>query len=479
MKVTQNEIVDRQTVLNIEVDADSLEQHLDRAFKRLVGSVDVPGFRRGKAPRAIFVNAYGRERLVEEALETMVPDVVEKAIEETGLEAAGTPRISVLERDPEPKIEATIPLKPVVTLGDYRSISFDDQPEPVTDEGVDTVLERMREAQATWEPVDRNVKIGDMAVLGSVEGTAGREKIFSANDLEYVVTADATYPVPGFGTEVVGLGSGDSKEFSLILPDDFPQESVAGATATFSLTVTEVKERNVPPLDDELARGAGEGFESLDEMRERVKSDLEKQADEYHLRRLQDKALDAIVEGATVEVAPIIVDHEVEHVITEQQQALARYNVAMADYMSGAGKSTDDMLGEARETALTRIQRSLVLEELGQAEDVKVEDDKVDEEIKKLRESARTPDERASYLSDRARDTVRSMLMRRATLERLVEIMGPAPAGADGPDAGAKSGAKKPRPRRSTAGTKKKRAAAAPKTAKAKKSSRKPAKVDA
>lgn len=423
MKVTQDEIVDRQAVLNIEVDAESLEEHLDRAFKRLVRRVDVPGFRRGKAPRTLFERAYGRDRLVEQALETMVPSVVAKAIEDSDLETSGSPSVSVLERDPEPRIKATVPLTPAVTLGDYESVRFDDRPEEVTAEQVDGMIERMREAQATWDPVDRTVEVGDMAVLASVEGTAAGKQIFSAKDIEYVVAADAAYPVPGFATELVGLSAGGSKHFDLILPDDFPDKEVAGETATFTVSVADVKKKIVPPLDDELAKGVGEGFETLDELRAGVRTDLETQAQTFHKRQLEEKALDAIVESSTIEVAPLTIEHETEHVIAEQQQALARYRISVQDYMSGVGKSSDEILGEARQTALSRLEKALVIEKLAEVEGVDVTEERIGEEVEQLRQSASSPAERDSYQGDSARESVRTVLRRRMTLDRIVEIV--------------------------------------------------------
>ncbi len=442
MKVTQDEVVDRQAVLNIEVDTELFEEHLDRAYRRLVGRIDVSGFRRGKAPRSVFERAYGRERLVEDALETMVPAVVKQAVEESDLEAGGPPRVSVLESDPTPRIKATVPLTPIVTLGDYRSLKFDDPPEEVTDEQVDAALERMRQAQATWDPVERPVQLDDMAVLSSVEGTASAKSILSANGVEYVVTADATYPVPGFATELVGLAPGDSKEFSLILPDDFPDPDVAGETATFTVAVFEVKEKRVPDLDDELAKGVGEGFETLKQLRTWVQDDLKAQVREFHKRRLQDKAIEAIIEGSTIEVPPLTVEHEAQHIIEEQQLALQRNQISVQNFLAGTGKSGDEFVEEARDAALERLKRTLVIEQLGDAEKIEVSDDEVTEETEKLRRLATSPAERASYDEDRARETVSALLKRRMTLDRVFELVHPV---VEGPAKKAAAPAKSPK----------------------------------
>ena len=425
MKVTQDEIVDRQATLSIEVDSDSLEKHLDKSFRKLVDMVAVPGFRKGKAPRVIFERAYGRERLIDDALETMVPEVVAEAIEETELETGGTPRIEVLERDPAPVIKATVPLTPLVELGEYKTISFDELPEEVTDEQIDEALERVREGQSSWEPKESAVEADDMAVLETVEGNAAGQEIINSKDVEYVVFAEATYPVPGFSTEIIGMKSGDTKQFSLILPDDYPDEKAAGQTAEFNVTVSEVKHKVLPELDDDLASAVGEGFDSFEELKTKVIEDLEAQSNDFFKRQMEDKAVDAVVDISRVEIPPLTLDHESEHVLTEQQEQLSRYNMSLQDYMKGIGKTPDELVSEARETAEIRLTRALIVEELSTAESIEVSDEQLREEIDRLKQTATSPADRAAYETDNARDSITTMIRRRSALEKLVEIVTP------------------------------------------------------
>ncbi len=422
MKVTQDEIVDRQATLKIEVDADELEVHLNKAYGQLVGRVNVPGFRRGKAPRTIFERTYGHERLVEDALETLVPDIVQKAIEQEDIEAGGTPRVNVLEREPEPRIEATVPLTPLCELGDYSLLSMDEKPEDVDEESVDTTLERIREGHATWEPKEGAAENGDMAVLGSTTATAAGKEVFSSEEVEYVITPEATYPVPGYATEIIGLSAGDEKEFALILPDDYPDGEVAGQTAEIKVTVSEVKFKVVPELDDEFAKGVSDGFPTLEDFRNSIRDDLQAERDHAFNRELEDRALDEVVGLSSIEIPPLTIEHESEHVLEEQQQALSRYNMSLQDYMKGLGKTTDDLLEEARETARMRLTRALVIEKVSEAEDIEVDAKDVREEVNKLKENVETPDERAAYETDQTHEQVSTVLRRRKALARLLEI---------------------------------------------------------
>lgn len=423
MKVTQDAIVDRQAVLHIDVDAEELEEHLARAYRRLVGRVAVPGFRKGKAPRPIFERQYGRERLVEEALESLVPATVTKAIETQGLEATSTPHVSVVEREPLPKLKATVPLKPVIELGDYKSLRFEDRPEPVTDDRVESVIARVRESQATFEPVDRPLAMEDMAVLGTVECKVGDRVVLSGKDTEYMLKADATYPAEGFASQLEGMRANETRTFSLKLPDNFRDTVAAGKQGDFTVTVSGVKQKNLPALDDEFAKSLGEGVQTLDELRTKVRTELEKQASEAHRNLLEGKALDALVDRTKFEIPPLLIEHETEHLLVDQQEALARYKISFQDYMQSAGKTGEQLVNETRGSADRRVKRSLVLQELVKAEDVSVSEEEVGAELERLRAGARTPQETASLETESTRENIRSLLTRRKALERLVDTV--------------------------------------------------------
>lgn len=423
MKVIQDAIVDRQAVLHIDVEPDELEEHLAKAYRRLVGRVAIPGFRKGKAPRSIFERQYGRGRLVEEALESLVPATVNKAIEGRGLEMASTPHVSVVEREPLPKLKATVPLKPVVELGDYRGLRFDDKPELVGDDRVESVINRVRDNHATFEPVDRPTAMEDMAVLGAVECKVDGRLVLGGKDAEYVLKADSAYPAEGFAQQLVGMRANESKSFTLKLPDNFRDTAAAGKQGEFAVTVSEIKQKNLPALDDEFAKSLGEGVQTLEKLRAKVRTELEKQASEAHRNLVEGKAIDALVERTKFEIPPLLIDHETEHLLVDQQEALARYKISFQDYMQSAGKTGEQLVSETRGSADTRVKRSLVLQELIKAENISVDDEEINAELERLRAGARTPQEATSLDTDTARENVRSMLMRRRALERLADTV--------------------------------------------------------
>ena len=422
MKVTQDEVVDRQALLHVEVDDERLEAHLQRAYQKLVQRTTIPGFRKGKTPRRLFEQMVGRSVLVEEALETLVPDAVSAAIEQEEIDAYGTPRVNVVESEPVPKLDVTVPLRPSINVGDYAGLDLKEEPEEVTDERIDQAVEQAQLSLATWDPVERPVEIGDLTVL-TVEGKAGDEEVLNGDNVEFILTADSQTPIPGFVEQIVGMEAGQSREFSLDIAEDFPGEQVAGKTVDCKVELFEVKTHNVPEIDDDLARSVGQGYESLEEMRTGLRTQFEEAASAAARRQFQERILDALLETSEFEIPPLIVEHEAEHVLYDQQEALARYQVSMQDYMQDAGKSDDEVLEEARESALTRLKRTLLIEEIAKIEEIEVTDEDLAAETETMLAAAGPKADRTQVESDEAQSSIRSMLLRRKSVERLAEIV--------------------------------------------------------
>jgi len=422
LKVTQDEVVEQQTVLHIEVDSEQLERHMSRAYGRLVQRTNVPGFRKGKAPRHILERVIGRDNLLDEAVEMLTPEAIADALKEQDLEPVMMPRVTVEEREPVLKLSAAVALAPTVELGEYSGLRFDERPEPVTDEQVDSAVENVREGHATWEPADRPLALGDLSVLG-VKATVGERSVIEVTDAEYLATEDSRIPAPGFPEALVGMSTGETKEFNLNLPEDFGASDVAGQEAAFEVSVSEIKGKVLPPLDDELAKNIGDGLETLTDLRNRIRENLEASADNTLRRSLEDLALDALVNGATIALPPMLVDHEAEHVLQEQQQALAMSNVPMSAYMERVGKSEEDLISEARETADRRLRRSLVLDELADAESIEVPEEDVETELTALKARRESGDENAPLDEDGARTSIGRMLSRRLAMDYMVELV--------------------------------------------------------
>ncbi|MFH0913679.1 MAG: trigger factor, partial [Chloroflexota bacterium] len=221
MKVTKEKVENSQAYLSIEMEPAEVESSLQKAYLRLVKKANIPGFRKGKAPRPVLERYVGRESLLEEALNQLVPEAYEKAVKEQELEPIAQPRFEVTQTEPV-VFKAVVPLRPTVKLGDYRAIRLTPPAVEFKEESVEAVMERLRHEQATWEPAECPAELGDLVVL-DLEGRVDSETLMNRPGLQLVLRADSTYPAPGFATQVAGLKTGEEKEFQLTLPSEYPR----------------------------------------------------------------------------------------------------------------------------------------------------------------------------------------------------------------------------------------------------------------
>ena len=420
MKVTRDDVEDRQAILHIEVEEDRVEKHLQRAHQKVSARVNIPGFRKGKAPRRIVEQFVGREYLLEEAMETLVPEAVGVAVEESDIESTHTPpRVNITERDPIVKIDATVALPPVATLGDYKKLKFDDELEVVADEQIEEQLTQLQDSQATWEPVKRAAKLGDMLTITSKGLVEGKE-FANVDGGEFLAEAGSMNPVPGFAEHLKGMKEGDTKEFDIEIPADYPNEEFAGKTANFTVDVADVKKKELPKLTDALAASLGEDFKTVAELRTRISDNLEAQAKDGLRRSLEEKIIDALVDGAEFEVSPLIIDHEAEHVLEDQQRQLAQYNIDFEQYIQGIGKSTEEIFAEAKDSAELRLKRMLVMDTLAENSGASVRDEEVAAEIAVMQETPQYENENLD--TDEARDAVQKILSRRTAIDQVIEL---------------------------------------------------------
>ena len=420
VNVKQEKSEPGEVVLRVEVDSELYERHLASATQRVSQRVDIPGFRKGKAPRALIQNFVGKDYLVEETIESLVPDAVAIAVEQEDLSPFATPRVDVTETDPVVVLSVTVPLAPDAVLGDYQSIRLDDEVDEITEETVDEAIDRIRRTQAYLQPAERPAEIGDVVTM-SVNAMVGETQLFNVEDQEFFLREGATVPFERFYEGIAGLSPGDDKFMQLEVPAALSNEELAGETADISVSVSEVKQEILPPLDDGLAAIYGEdGVETLDELRASLREALEEEAENRLIRVLETKVVDAIVENSEFHISPIIVEregrHMLEHEIERRQQLMGRRPQPIR-----ADDIPSETFEQAEQASETRIKRSLVIEKLAEAEDVEVSDEEVLDEINRANESA-APDAERLEDNEETRESVRRYLSRQKSLSNAVQI---------------------------------------------------------
>ena len=419
MKITQDEVVERQTTLHIELDDEDIDPYLQRAYSRVVQNVNIPGFRKGKAPRSIIEQYFGRESLLNEILDSMLPELTGKAITEEDIDAVGMPSIDLEGLDPF-QFSAVVPLKPDINLGEYKSIRVEKETPSLPDDAIDERIEQLRLSVASWEPVDRTVQTGDM-VSTQIKGTLDDEVILDESDAVYLVNEDIGRPFPGFSDKLVGLESDEPSSFDLDIPEDFQDENLAGKNISFEVNIKDIKERVLPELDDAFAQSIGEGYESLEDLREEVDKSIINEAETEASRAHRENVIQALLESATVELPPLLIEHESTHMVEEQERMVTQANMVLDDYLTSIGKTRTELEEESRDEAIGRLTRSFVLSALADEENIDISDDEITERIEELFSNSDEEKPDSSQTAEMMDYMRRSMRMEQ-TMTRLEDI---------------------------------------------------------
>jgi trigger factor len=422
MKIITQSIESSQATLQIEVEAEEMEESLDRAYRQLVKKVAVPGFRKGKAPRSVLENLVGTDGLQREALEDVLPRMCAKAIEEQNLEVIAQPQIEVLELEPV-VFKATFPLRPKVELGDYRSIDVAPPAVEVSDDEVETAMNRLRERHAVWSAVERPVAFEDLATVDVEEEMkeTGAKKQHERQKL--LVVKGSLFPLPGFVEHLEGMEKGEEREFALPYPSDYRFKELAGKEYHFRVKLIEIEEKCLPELNDDFVKGLGQSMEDVASLRESITAGLRKAAEDMAAREHERKVLQAVTAASKVEFPGILVDQETDSLLRERDM-LFRERGGLQGYLKTLNKTEQEIRDEFRPEASRRVTESLVLAKVAEQEKIGADEAEVDAEIEKMVEGAgdRAEDLRKMFGTGTARHVVEDRLVARKTVEFLVGV---------------------------------------------------------
>jgi trigger factor len=353
----------------------------------------------------------------------VIPEAYNKALEDEDIDAIGQPQIEMVSAEPL-SFKATVPIRPNIDLGDYTAVRVPREPVEVDEADVDASLEELRRRYAIQEPVERPVRIGDV-IRGDVRIVVDDREVYKDEDAEMHLREGKTVLLPGFAEGVVGAHKGLPQEIEVTLPDD-ADSALAGKTGVVHITLKEVKEERLPEPDDEFAKGVGEGFASLADLKDRLRSDIRERQDVQAEESYRDAALVALVEQAgTIEFPPLLVEREIDRFLNDQAR---NTGMELDRYLELIKKTPEEVREELRPSATERVKRSLVLGQLADTEKIETTDADVEAEVQKLLAQASGGDDeqveryRRIFQSPEARASLGRSLVSRRTIERLVEI---------------------------------------------------------
>ena len=388
MSVQVEKLEKNMAKLTIEVAPEELEKAIEGAYQKNKGKISIPGFRKGKVPRQMIERMYGKEVFYEDAVNALIPEAYEKAVDECEEEIVSSPKIEVAQVEAgKPFIfTAEVALKPEVKLGKYKGVKVEKADTEVTDEEVDKEIDKERESNArNIDVTDRAVKDGDIVTLdfeGFVDGTA-----FEGGKGEnYPLTIGSGTFIPGFEEQLVGAEIGKETEVNVTFPEDYQAEDLKGKAAVFKCTVKEIKEKELPALDDEFASEVSE-FETLAEYKADVKGRLEERKAKAAREAKEAAVIEEIIKDSDMEIPEAMIETQQRQMIDEFAQRIQMQGLTLEQYFQFTGASYDQMIEQVKPQAEKRIQSRLVLEAVAAAEKIEATEEDYEEELKSMAEA--------------------------------------------------------------------------------------------
>lgn len=410
-----------QVELEISITPEEFGAAQDAAFRKLARNARIPGFRPGKVPRKIFENTYGTAQIIERALDELVPGKYAAAVEEHGIEPLARPQMELLpEQEGLPlRVKAVVAIRPAIEPQDYSGVEITDVPETATDADLERTIEQMRRDAATLVPVERPVRLGDVATLdyeGKIDGVPFDGGTAAGQETELTESRF----IPGFVSGIVGMQPGETREVRATFPDPYANPDLAGKEAIFTVTVHEVKEPELPPLDDELAKRVSRN-ETLEALRADVKHRLDDNVRTGARRRMSTELLDKIVTVNDVPLPEVLVAREIDSLMNESRQYVARAGISWDDYLRESGKTEAELRDTYRDEAARRVKTTLLVEAIAKKEGVEATQADVEAELDALAAQYGQPRERIVEALQSNVAALIDGIVRTKTIDKLIE----------------------------------------------------------
>ena len=374
--------------LTIEVSAEDLEKAMQNAYQKAKGRITLPGFRKGKAPRKMIEQMYGKGIFLEDAANALIPEHYSKALEECDLEIVSQPEIDVTQAEPGKAFifTAEVAVKPEVTLGDYKGVEVPKTEITVTDEDVEAELKKEQEKNSRTVTVeDRGAENGDIVTI-DFEGFVDGEAFEGGKGTDYPLTLGSNTFIPGFEEQLVGAKVGDDVDVKVTFPEEYQAKELAGKEAIFKCAVKKIEAKELPELDDDFAKDVSE-FDTLAEYKEHVKTNLEDKKANEAKRAKEDAAVDKVIENAQMDIPEAMLMTQCRQMLDDFSRRMQSQGLSMDQYFQFTGMTADKMMEDMKPQAIKRIQTRLVLEKIAEVENIQPTEEEVNEEISKMAEA--------------------------------------------------------------------------------------------
>ena len=374
--------------LTIEVAAEDLEKAMQNAYQKAKGRISIPGFRKGKAPRKMIEQMYGKGVFLEDAVNALIPEHYSKALAECELEIVSQPTIDITQAEPGKALifTAEVATKPEVTLGDYKGVEVPKTEINVTDEDVDAEIKKEQEKNSrTINVEDRGAQLQDVVTI-DFEGSVDGVPFDGGQATEYPLTLGSNTFIPGFEDQLVGAKVGDDVDVKVTFPEEYQAKELAGKEAIFKCAVKKIEAKELPELDDDFAKDVSE-FDTLAEYKEHVKTNLVEKKENEAKHAKEDAAVDKIIENAQMDIPEAMLETQCRQMLDDFSRRMQSQGLSMDQYFQFTGMTAEKMMEDMKPQALKRIQTRLVLEKVAEVENIQPTEEEVNEEISKMAEA--------------------------------------------------------------------------------------------
>ena len=373
-------------VLTVEVEEVKVKDGLDKAFKKVVKEINVPGFRKGKMPRKMFEQRFGTESLYQDALDFILPDAYAAAVEEAGIDPVDRPEIDIVKMEQGENLifTATVTVRPEVTLGDYKGLEISKQDTDVTDEEIEAQLKEQQTRLAELVVKEKTAIVdGDTAVI-DFEGFLGEEAFEGGAGEDHSLEIGSGSFIPGFEEQLIGLKTGEQKDVVVTFPEEYHAAELAGKEATFKVTVKEVKGKELPELNDELAKEIDSEVEGIEALRTKLKEKTAEDKKNAAETAVKDELVEKAADNATIDIPQAMIDAEVDRMLNDFTQRLTSQGMNLDLYYQFSGQDEKALRTQMIEDAQKRVKVSLTLEAISEAEGITATEEEINSEIEKM-----------------------------------------------------------------------------------------------
>ena len=374
--------------LTIEVSAEDVEKAMQSAYQKAKGRISIPGFRKGKAPRKMIEQMYGKGVFLEDAVNSLIPEHYSKALGECELEIVSQPKIDLVQTEPGKALifTAEVAVKPEVTLGEYKGVEVPKSEIEVTDEEVDAEVKKEQEKNSrTINVEDRAAQLNDIVTI-DFEGSVDGVPFDGGQATEYPLTLGSNTFIPGFEDQLVGAKVGDDVDVKVTFPEEYQAKELAGKEAIFKCAVKKIEAKELPELDDDFAKDVSE-FDTLAEYKEHVKTNLVEKKENEAKHAKEDAAVDKIIENAQMDIPEAMLETQCRQMLDDFSRRMQSQGLSMDQYFQFTGMTAEKMMEDMKPQALKRIQTRLVLEKVAEVENIQPTEEEVNEEISKMAEA--------------------------------------------------------------------------------------------